>query len=348
MASIDGKRTKIGFAKVTTYGTAVAATKLIACSSFNQSASAPVLQGDNVGINYEMLEDVEVGAQDYRLSWSMNAGYLTNFDILVAFFMGTSGAPTEVTASQGDYKHTITLNTNPNAYYLTFAAQVTSTEVIEWPSVTIDSLTLTYAVENYVKADFTAIANLRKLDSSTNTTGAGVGAGVVPTLDQAVFKIEDSFLINSQSGGALSSGDRVNITNAVLTLQRPLRVIHEAKGSVGNAEPGLDNYFRAFLTITLKDMAALTYFTARGAGTEYKSELAVDGAQIGTGTNKTIKWKLPRMKIVEDPQYNIGGPFLNPHTITFECLQATSNPTGMSSTYPYFEITNTRSTTLIA
>ena len=350
MASIDGKRSKLGIVRCATYGTAVACNKLFPCSSFNQVATTDRLEGDTVGINYEMLEDVEVGAEDYRLNWSMNAGYTNVFPYFVAYLMGTSGVPTEVTGAQGDYKHTITLNTNPNANYLTMAAVVSSTETLGWPSVIVNEMTLNYSkVPGYIQADFGAIANIRNLASATNTTAAGVGASSAPTMDQARIELADSFLINAQAGGALSSPtDVVNITSATLTIQRPLRVIHEAKGSSGNSEPGLDNFFKAMLTINLKDMAALTYFTAKNAGTEYKCKLSVDGAQIGSGTNKSIIFYIPRMKIVDDPVYNIGGPFLNPHSITFECLQATANPTGMSSKYPYFEITTTTATSLLA
>lgn len=347
-AAITGAQTKLAFKIATTFGTAVATTKLFAVENFNQTVNVAELSSSPIGINFNMLEDKEIGRKDPRLDWTMKLGYNNNAAFFVAQMMGTAGAPTEVTGGQADWKHTITFNDTLNGKYLTMAELDTDSTTLEWPSVAITDLTFeTGSPPNYVMASFSAIADQRVSGSATNTS-AVVTALTAPTMDEAVVTEADSFLINVQTGAGLAGGDKLNITNYSLKLSRPQESIPEIKGAAGNSAPIASDLFSGTLTIQLKSLIDHTYITAWEAGTYYKSKFTFDGAQIGTGTNASWVLYVPRMRLINTPEYNLSSTGLNGPTLTFEILKASANPTGMSSTYPYFETTNGIAVSLLA
>lgn len=347
MASISGMETKIGFVISSTWGTEVACTKLIGLESFSQSLNPAELSHMPIGVNAKMARNAQQGAIAPAINFRAKMGYGNYLEYFIAQFMGTSGAPAEQTASQGDYKHTITYNTTLNSKLLTVAQVATSTGTLAWPSAAVTEMSIEAASPpNWVFGDFALTANNRITNSAANTTGAGVGTATASTDGPAVVDLADSFLCNTQAGGALSSGDRVNITSYRLTLRRPQESVAEIKGSAGNGAPRATGPFEGELEITLKELADFTWLSA--VGTNYKSKISWDGAQIGSGVNRSFSILLPSMTLIQDPEYNVTDLATNPLTLRWKLMEASANPTGMSSTTPYFEVINTTSTSLLA
>jgi hypothetical protein len=76
--------------------------------------------------------------------------------------------------------------------------------------------------------------------------------------------------------------------------------------------------------------------------------MLITGTQIGSGVSKSFAVYLPKMILVTEPQYALTDPGTNTLALNFRLLKASSNPTGMNSTYPYFEIVNALSTSFLA
>jgi hypothetical protein len=200
-----------------------------------------------------------------------------------------------------------------------------------------------------INALFSELAgtNLTTANVNNNATLQGLSE---PDPEKAVVEFSEEFLINAQAGGALANpADLTCITDFSLTLSRSQEFIFEICDTSGNSKPVASDKATGQLTVGLKEHDDLNVWEAAAqAGTEYKALLNVQGTQINSGDNKTIVTNLPRLKIVDTPDYSLSSPGLNPVSITFDILDASANPTGMVETRPYFDITNTRATAYVA
>jgi hypothetical protein len=141
MASITGAQTNAIMKIASTFGTAVsggAGNKLKA--EITPNFNAELLKPRQIGSGVQMIQTATRG--NFKPTWkvAMDGGYRNCFDNFLAQFFGTAGAPTEQTASQGDYKHTITFNSSLNAKYLTLAYETSSATVCECPSAAVKAL----------------------------------------------------------------------------------------------------------------------------------------------------------------------------------------------------------------
>lgn len=353
MAGIRGADTNIGIKVGSTHGTAVACgtgDKLVLGTDGGLSwdFATEIIEHGGVGSGLSMKKNAyAVGEKPTVSLSSFTCGYNNNFAEMLALFMGVSGAPTEQTSGEGDYLHTITYSPSVKKF-ATIAAELTSSGTIEFPSAYPTSVTIsTGNPNNSLKADFEFVADQKKLNSSTNTN-ATLANTTVTSESLIIHNQGDSFRINAQAGGALSSGDLLNITSLTLTLTDAKEITAEFKGSNINGVPDRTELLTGQLTVTFKELADLTYFTAYDAGTEYKADFDIQGSQIGSGDNETFKILLPRLKIVNQPEYAIEEAGTNDLTVVFDCLVASANPTGMGSKYPYFEVINGTATSLLA
>lgn len=350
MASITGAGTN-AIAKIApTYGTAVsggAGNKLAAeiTPSFNVEELTPKV----IGTGTSMPKTATRGNFKPTINLAMDAGYRNCMDNLIAQFMGTAGAPTEQTASQADYKHTITFNTSLNAKYVTIAYESSSATVIEYPTCAVRSITLAAQdAPGIMSFSAEAIANNAVITGTTNSNASLASATATDT-EVVAFAFDDTFRMNASSGGSLSGSDQKNILSYSLTLTRPQEIQGEIKGSSGNGAPIATGIpLDGTLTITLKELADHADFTIWSAETPQKCRFDVQGTQIGTGVNKAVTIYIPKMMLVTEPQYSLTSTGVNTVTLTYKIVQATANPTGMSSTLPYFEIINGLSTSLLA
>lgn len=349
MARISGAKTNAGYKIATTYGTAVQAAagqKLLAeiSPNFNVEELIPRMIGSGVS----MVNTATRGNLKPQIDITMDARYRDCMAFILAQFMGTSGAPVEQTGGQADYKHTITFNTTMNAKYGTLAYESSSATVIEYPSVATSEITFSLDDAPGI-LEFTAslLANNAVITGTVNTNASLASATLVDT-ETINYAFEDTFRQNAASGGSLAGGDQYNIVSYELNLQRPQEFIGEIKSTVGNGEPIETDLFAGTLTLGVKSLEDHTRLTEWSAETPQKCALNIQGTQIGSGVNKGINILIPRMLLVQEPQYQLTSAGINPLTLTYRILQASANPTGMTSTLPYFEIINGLSTSLLA
>ena len=351
MASISGANSSGCIQVASTWGTAVAAgTGDKFAGEMSISANGSVLSSRTIGSGQFMRSNFTRGSYIPTASITADLGYRNNCDTLIAVFMGTSGAPTEVTASQADYKHTITFNTTLNAKYVSFAFTDTGSTSQELPTAAVRSIGIsTQSVPGYL--DFTAelLGNAINYPGTTNTyavTAATTFTEGTPELVACDFV--DAYRTNAQSGGSIATGNLYSITGFDFSMTRPQEIIPEIKGSAGLSAPVASGVAEGTFNVTVKELADQAYYTVWSAETAQKASIDIQGTQIGSGTNKTFKLLLPRLLLVQEPQYALSSDGVNTLGLNFTIAVAGSNPTGMTSTYPYFEITNGLSTSLLA
>jgi len=352
MASISGAQTKAGVKIASTWGTAVACG---AGNSFageiSPSFNVSEITSRQIGSGAYMLSTATRGSVIPTVSLTADLGYRNNCDVLLAQFMGTSAAPTEVTVGEGDYKHVITFNSTLNAKYVTLAFESSSATTMEFPTCAVQSIGIaTTGVPGYL--DFTAelLANAVELSSSTNTNATLANCTFTEGVPELVaVDLVDKYQTNAEGGAAVGSGDQYSITGFNLALNRPQEIIPEIKGSAGNSAPIATDLLDGTLSIDVKELADHAYYTIWSAETARKALIQIEGTQIGAGTNKSVSIYIPRMLLVTEPQYALTDQGTNTLSMEFRLLKAATTPTGMTgSTYPYFEIVNGLSTSLLA
>lgn len=348
MGSITGFKLKQGIKKATTWGTAVAAGVGNGLAAKIASGLNPtVYQPLQIGTGNAFTPKQTIGAKKPQVTLTGDMGYHNNFDLILAAFMGTEAVGAEITTGQGDYKHTITLNTTRNTVYLSYGYQDTDSTAVEVPTAVVQSLTLkTTNIPGIL--EWTAVLYGNDIITGATNTFTTLNSVTVPDTEVIDCDYVDLWEINSQSGIALASTDAQAITSWELQLTQPMSFVDEIKGSSGLNVPRIDNLANAKLTLGLKDNVDQTWFTAFRNSTTYKAKLALSGTQIGTGSNKSFNAFFPSLQLTTDPKADVQNEGNNPSQLVFECVQAAANPTGMSSTYPYFEIINTLATSSIA
>lgn len=341
----------MGIKIASTWGTPTAAgagDRLAAEISPNFNVSELVARG--IGSGLLMASDVTRGNFIPTFDLVGDFGYRNGWDRIFACLFGTSAVPTEVTVGQSDYKHTLTLNSTLNPKFLMLAYETSSTTTLEAPTCAVQSIGLrTTSVPGYLEASASLLAGTVNLSSVTNTN-ATLQATTFTEGDPVLAAVnQDDYLwIDDQSTGALASGDAYSITSFDFSLSRPQEIRPEMKGSAGNGAPVSTGRVEGEFTITVKELADHTYYTVWSAETAKKVLVSVEGAQIGSGTNKGIKLYIPRVKMVNEPGYSPTDEGTNPLTLGWKLLGASAAPTGMTSRYPYLEITNTLATSLLA
>jgi hypothetical protein len=351
MAAKSGSNTSAICQIATTWGTAVAGgagDKLAA--EITPNFNVTELTKREVGTGNNMVTSGTKGNIKPSLGITMDIGCRNTFDVMLAQFMGTAAAPSEVNVGQGDYKHTITYSTTLNGKYVTIAYESASATVHEFPTCAVRSVTIkSTTIPGYIEGNLELIADSVALSTSTNTNAvlAAATEGTGNELFTADFV--DYFWAATQSSGSLSSSNVREITSFELTLTRPQELPNEMKGASGNSAPrsagmGLEGS----LKVNLIELVDHTWYTVWNAETVYKAKLGFEGSQIGSGANKALYAYLPGIMLLKEPNYALVSPGINAVSLDFKLTKAASNPTGMSSTYPYFELINNLSTSLLA
>lgn len=347
MAAETGASTNAILEKAGTWGTAVqggSGDKWL-FQSLTASLNETVLEARQIGSGLSMSTDATKGATAPTLSVEQIVGYNNLADRLMYQLFGAASVSAELTASQSDYRHTLTMSSTNDAKYLTVAYDGDSATVFEYPTCVVTSINIRCdTIPGYVTVSAELLANNRVISGTTNDTASLAAATAPSDTELVACSLADEFLLNTQAGGALSnSTDLVAITSYSFTLSRPRNFVNEIKGSAGNGVPVYGDLWTATLEVGIKNKSDMTWFTANDAETAYKCSLEIFGSQIGSGEDRSFKVLIPRMKLIQSPEYNLTEVGTNPQSLSFTCLAASANPTGMSSTYPYIEIVNSSS-----
>ena len=349
MAAISGDKTNAAVKVASTWGTASAAStgdKYIGLISHALNES--VLSAKAVGSGSYLPAGFTRGNEKPSLTLTGDAHVNSAFGKVLSQFMGTDTVGSEITASQGDYKHTITWNDTRNAKYLSVAYESSSAKVHEFPTCAVRSINIrTPSVPGYMEFVAELIANKLELSTAVNTN-AVLAAATISDTEILAPAFDDDFWIDTQASTTLASGDQLNILSYDLKLSQGMESANEIKGTAGNGSPMITGPLEGELTIVLKELADHTWYDYWAAETALKCRFTVEGSQIGSGSLKSLNCYIPRMQLIKAPKYDLQSDGMNNVTYTFSISKATSNPTGMSSTMPYFELVNQLSTSYLA
>ena len=352
MAAISGSQTAAIIKTTSGWGTATAGgtgNRFIAEPAISYGTQE--LTARQIGSGASMVTDVTRSGFIPTISLTGDLGYRNNWDVVFAAFFGTAATPTETTTGQGDYLHTLLVNTAAlNPKYLSYALTSTSSTSIEFPSCAVRSIGFkSTTIPGYVDATAELLGNDLVLASAVNTystISAATSSEAIPEL--VTTNYDDTYRSNAQGGSALASGDQFSITSFDFSMSHPQESKPEIKGSAGISAPVESSSFEGTFNVGVKQLDDHTYFTAWLAETSYKARLSIEGSQIGTGVNKRFTLLMPRLKQPDGPAYSPTDPGTNPVTLNFRLLKASTAPSGMTSAFPHIQIVNTLTTSLLA
>lgn len=343
MGALSGAKTNAAVVKAGTWGTAAAAStgdKFV--GEITHALNESVLKARSTGSGKRMPLGFTRGSTKPTVNLVGDCHFHGSFGRVLSQFMGADSISSEITASQGDYRHTLTFADQTK--FVTVAEETSSTTVREFPTCSARSFTLrTPSVPGYLEYAAELAANDMELSTSTNTNAVLAASTLVDT-DILSPAFDDDFWIDTQASGSLASGDQFNILGYELVLNRPQESANEIKGAAGNGSPSITDDISGRLTITVKELANHSLYAYFAAETALKCRFTVEGAQIGSGALKSLNVYIPRMQLIAAPQHGLVVPGMNPVTYVFDISEATSAPTGMSSVLPYFELVNTLAT----
>lgn len=344
MTAIKGSQKIIAMGLGDTFGTPVAlgTGSKIEVESYSDSENTTELTSNPIGGGVIMQTISERGQVSPTIEINMLAGYNDAGVDAVKQFFGTDTTSSIVAGSA--YAHLFTMNETFNTEFLTVADLKTATLAVEYPSCVVTSLNYSLNTNDYMKLAISLLGNLQDLDPATNKK-TQLDSATVADATRVVVRPGHEFRINTQAGDALDSDDDLSITMSTMSFTKAMEHVPEVRGADGNSEPESSGIpVEVMLTVERKNQPDLDFMTAHQEGTEYKASLLVEGPVISGTTTYAYEFYFPRLKIVTPVEASASSPGRNPESITFRCLKATANPAGMSSTYPYIRIVNTKAT----
>jgi len=353
MTAITGSDVIIAAKVASTWGTAVTcgANDKMEVESFSQSTNPTELTANPIGSGQNMAADSQIGAESPGGEIAGLEHFNDSKKVLEAIFW--QGASVVTWGATGAYSHSLTHCETWNSKYATIAQQLMVGSVLENATCAVTNLKLDYGnPPDYGRQSITYLANSRKTTGTTNTYSSLENCTLADT-ERLTVDRDDTFQINLQTDGALTTSHNLAITSLSIQYDKPQESSREIRGVAGNGIPTPSGTppFAAMVTITLKEATDITFFTGYDAGTEYKATFTVTGGLIGGGVYKRIKRHFPRLKLVTDLQYGLQSSAANPMTVTFKCLvvpSSSSIPSGMFDRYPHVEVVNSRSTSFLA
>lgn len=353
MAGQTTNDTIVGFKKISTWGTAVAVTSTNAfklkVSQLSLSGGFGVINTRDTGFG-KKIEDVARGVFTGNITVSMDLSYNQPWTALFASVMGTEGnASSEITASQGDYSHTIDLsdsisNSSMIAWTLAFTTEESvGAKLIELPSVKFFSASISQDVNAQGTVTFQGFFDKVVTSGWTTSYANLTGLSGTTPYEIAILGGTNHYLrMNASSGGSLSGSNDIPIQNYTITLNRPLstRYALRAANSSYTYEPldlGLIDGQVSFRLLEI-NASTLDHLANWSAATDQKAELFIDGTQIGSGVNRSIKIQLPALE--PSPGLPAGydipnnNSFQNP-IAAFTMKKRSAAPTGMSGVTDY-------------
>ena len=260
---------------------------------------------------------------------------------VIAALYGASATPA-IQGASAAYLHSFT-SADESTKFFTFATERSGT-IREVPSAIVKKLTLKVG-DGKLQGTVSMVGNTCINNSAVN--GATQMDALTPAAEANFVLFGTGVLrMNAQSGGALSSGDSLDISDFSIDLERKV----DAKASLGGS------YVSQPATGPLVATVKMTMSKATSAGMGYETDFIAMTAKkmdiIFTGgiadATYHYKWTFifPRMKFVKVPDSKLADNMVIDLELSSE--EASSAPTGMSGyTRPGAEVVNLRSTNYI-
>lgn len=289
----------------------------------------------------------EIANREYRLSLTGDAGYQNGFDRILAQFMGTASAPAEQTVAEGDWLHTLTFNSVSNEHFGTFAYESSQTDVVELVSTFTESISISMG-EVGQPLEYTASLVSSEAEFSTPVnTNADLASLVFVNDDIIVPTCATTFRIKTINDDgldtALASGDQVDILSFDLEMERPLEFVFEATGGACSF-PTESGFLSGTFTVTFKLHTSNTVLSYQNwvDNDKYAADIVFTGTRIGAGVNRSFTIRMPKLHLVEAPDYPVTDAGFNEYTLTFRMIDSDNVIAGFTSNSTEFEFINER------
>lgn len=298
------------------------------------------------------LTDVRRLALNVSGSITCDLTYGQGWLALFAGVMGTESSPSEQTVSQTDYlvNHDVA-DTNYGLFW-TLGYSIESDRSISLYSMKITSASFQMAPNSQGSVTFQFIAD-RAVEGSANTVAELIALTDYTYEEATMGGANHYFRIDTYASGTLTNADDKTITGISFEISRSMSPIFGLRGAnTRYAMEPIDFTTRGTLTVTHSELDNATYdmLTQWTTPSKLMAELFIDGDQIGSGVNSSLKFQWPYLQVTgalpthHDVPNN--GTIRNP-SITYHMLKAPSAPAGMSGVTDLMrlaEIHRTRST----
>lgn len=263
--------------------------------------------------------------------------------MLLAMAMGTAGSPAQQ-GSTAAYKHVLQLATALDGKFCTLAIDK-KVSIHECPSLKVLGFTIRGEAGKPCEVLFHTVADDLVVPGTVNTASTSWthrDRSNRILFDQVVCRIND------QSGSALGAGDKVRPASFELAVRRRLKGEYLAEGSKRIDEPVNDDLPEISLSLRFPNYTSNAWWSALSGDTRKKCDLTFTGTQIQSPYSYTLGLILPHLALRETDS-QVEGPGKLPNPVTFDVLEASSAPAGMSYAKPVtIELTNKQNTDPLA
>lgn len=360
MASQNFYDVDAGIAVGSTWGTAAAVTDALHFSTITFNPTWTKHIGADALTGYFRNE---AHSQKGALSVPFQATGMGTYDgawlkLLAGFFGTTTGSPSEVNASEGDYQHTIALTapTSSIPKFFTIAWDTESDEVIELPSVFITQISWTHQANGQLTWSITGVADkvVYSGDSTPENTAAEVAALTPPSYEECILAGTNSYVRVAafSSSTALDSGDDQQVLSYSVSYSRAIQEQRPTRGAntpyiVRPKEVGKITGTFGF-TLAEVDEGVIDPLEQWMDHDHIMAEVFFDGTIIGAGANRSHKIQLPSLRPGDGSPGGYGpqkGQLMTPQ-VSYEIYQSDTAAAGMSVSVPTHVIVNEESSSL--
>ena len=341
MAYRTGNNIIIAHGTGSTFGTADAITtgdKLIV-DSFSHNLNPEELTETGIGSGADLPSDASQGGLTPTIGVTKTLYFNdAGWQAVANFFQGES-----VTGNANGYTHSF-MHGGFNLKYLTTVATYASNSVLEAASGAVTKLSMSFNnPPNYAKMTYEILCN-NILYSGTTNSYATVAAATLANTRKVFSRANDRITLN----GAI-----VPITSIEYSLtkeQAPAREMKNQNYSItsGNATPipSGDPPFQGTVTINFVSLDDHTYFSAAAADSIHTLIGLHSETSYFSASNSSyymVEWRFPALKLIQQPSADFNSGGVNPLSLTYKVVLASSVPSGMYTTYPHVIVLNDKS-----
>lgn len=346
--AVHARQTKVGINIATSgsWGTGVAVATAVGAGDGHYVR-------DDLGVQLQMMQSYDDSAGQNFIS-SVQSGnteavaitvptYLHYNDafqnVLWALTLGTGGtSPTQVGTTTA-YTNTFEPATNKTGRYATIVRDKVQA-IFEVPGAKFTGFDISFGEGGRAEINWTAVGDLEKSDSSINTA-TQISALTFPTLGRRAFFDDVTVRLNSQSGGALGSTDKVYITSLRVRFSQPMDSQH-VSGATSIIEPEESGFPEATLELQFSryDSASHAFFAAHRDTSFYKGDITFVGPTLAT-TTYGLLFQFPNLVVTNYRAPVSGGADQIAPSLSLRALSTTSAPTGMTGVTNLMRVTTT-------
>jgi len=314
MGAITGRESVVGIKKAATWATPVAlgADDGILIKSWGVKPDRVRNKDDSIGVPFIASQDKgresAAGAPTAYMRYE-------GIERVIAFAMGLDTISAEITPSQGDFQHEMSLTTGIFGRMVTMAALMKSDSAHQIDTAKVTGFEITMEQGNPTEISFDVLGNTITKGSNTLVSAVTVKEGenrvVVDNLCEILF--------NGQSAGALASpADRIFPTKTVFSFKRSSEG-DWIKGLLAMDEPDDTGHPEITVTFTFPRYSEDVFYDAWQNDTKHKASIKFIGAQIASGVNRAFELHMPHLRATAG-EPDLAGPGKIPQEVTFEVL----------------------------